>query len=258
MTTSTIKPAGSEDVPPVGKGVVRGDLGDMAMDADVGVAAAAAANLTKRDSEEDTWASKGYNYINPFVHRIEIDSHIEVAKVSVSHIPPPPPPHSHSFMQIQPMCDLWRERESGRVLSLGAFLSLLRIALGMNMPLQFLSASCSFSHGLLLFLLLLLSSTASSSFFIWRCRRLCLRQRFANGSENRMIFLFTLLLLRPTMVVVVVAAAAKQNTKYSEKKRRFFWHVCHCCPLSSHSPSQSVSCSALFPLLSHPPCTMGV
>lgn len=39
-------------------------------------------NLGKRDSEEDSWASKGYTYINPFVHRIEIDSHIEVAKVS--------------------------------------------------------------------------------------------------------------------------------------------------------------------------------
>ncbi|KAH8287633.1 hypothetical protein KR054_010895 [Drosophila jambulina] len=83
MTTSTIKPAGSsEDVPPVGKGVVRDDLG-MGMAGDVGVAAATAASLTKRDSEEDTWASKGYNYINPFVHRIEIDSHIEVAKVYV-------------------------------------------------------------------------------------------------------------------------------------------------------------------------------
>lgn len=39
-------------------------------------------NLGKRDSEEDSWASKGYSYINPFVHRIQIDSHIEVAKVS--------------------------------------------------------------------------------------------------------------------------------------------------------------------------------
>ncbi|EDW65238.2 lysophosphatidylcholine acyltransferase [Drosophila virilis] len=40
-------------------------------------------NMSKRDSEEDTWASKGYSYINPFVHRIEIDSHIEVAKIYV-------------------------------------------------------------------------------------------------------------------------------------------------------------------------------
>ncbi|ALC48801.1 CG32699, partial [Drosophila busckii] len=40
-------------------------------------------NLTKRDSEEDAWASKGYSYINPFVHRIDIDSHIEVAKIYV-------------------------------------------------------------------------------------------------------------------------------------------------------------------------------
>lgn len=40
-------------------------------------------NLGKRDSEEDSWASKGYSYINPFVHRIQIDSNIEVAKVSV-------------------------------------------------------------------------------------------------------------------------------------------------------------------------------
>ncbi|XP_039498359.1 lysophosphatidylcholine acyltransferase [Drosophila santomea] len=73
MTTSTIKPTGGEEVPPAG---VVGGVGDVA---DVGVAA----SLTKRDSEEDTWASKGYNYINPFVHRIEIDSHIEVAKIYV-------------------------------------------------------------------------------------------------------------------------------------------------------------------------------
>jgi len=39
-------------------------------------------NLGKRDSEEDSWASKGYSYINPFVHRIQIDNHIDVAKVS--------------------------------------------------------------------------------------------------------------------------------------------------------------------------------
>ncbi|TDG41603.1 hypothetical protein AWZ03_011980, partial [Drosophila navojoa] len=37
-------------------------------------------NMSKRDSEEDSWASKGYSYINPFVHRIQIDDHIEVAK----------------------------------------------------------------------------------------------------------------------------------------------------------------------------------
>ncbi|XP_034490391.1 lysophosphatidylcholine acyltransferase [Drosophila innubila] len=41
------------------------------------------ANLGKRDSEEDSWASKGYSYINPFVHRIQIDSHIDVAKIYV-------------------------------------------------------------------------------------------------------------------------------------------------------------------------------
>ncbi|XP_030381302.1 lysophosphatidylcholine acyltransferase [Scaptodrosophila lebanonensis] len=40
-------------------------------------------SLAKRDSEEDSWASKGYNYINPFVHRIQIDSHIEIAKIYV-------------------------------------------------------------------------------------------------------------------------------------------------------------------------------
>ncbi|KAM8721481.1 hypothetical protein ACLKA7_007370 [Drosophila subpalustris] len=40
-------------------------------------------NLGKRDSEEDSWASKGYSYINPFVHRIQIDSHIDVAKIYV-------------------------------------------------------------------------------------------------------------------------------------------------------------------------------
>ncbi|KAI8034241.1 hypothetical protein M5D96_013000 [Drosophila gunungcola] len=84
MTTSTIKPSGGEEVPPAG---VMGGVGDVG---DVGVAA----SLSKRDSEEDTWASKGYNYINPFVHRIEIDSHIEVAKVSEpdpSSLPPSPP-----------------------------------------------------------------------------------------------------------------------------------------------------------------------
>ncbi|KAH8420255.1 hypothetical protein KR009_008366 [Drosophila setifemur] len=81
MTTSTIKrcrrssqttPAGTEDVPPE-EAVT--DVG--------GVTPALPGNLSKRDSEEDTWASKGYNYINPFVHRIEIDNHIEVAKVYV-------------------------------------------------------------------------------------------------------------------------------------------------------------------------------
>lgn len=105
MTTSTIKPTGGDEVPPAG---VVGNV------ADVGVAA----SLTKRDSEEDTWASKGYNYINPFVHRIEIDSHIEVAKVSppsshfipFSSYPTPlfhPLPASHlalSFMLIGHMC----------------------------------------------------------------------------------------------------------------------------------------------------------
>ncbi|EDW07630.1 lysophosphatidylcholine acyltransferase [Drosophila mojavensis] len=40
-------------------------------------------NMSKRDSEEDSWASKGYSYINPFVHRIQIDDHIEVAKIYV-------------------------------------------------------------------------------------------------------------------------------------------------------------------------------
>lgn len=40
-------------------------------------------NLGKRDSEEDSWASKGYSYINPFVHRIQIDNHIDVAKIYV-------------------------------------------------------------------------------------------------------------------------------------------------------------------------------
>ncbi|KAH8397821.1 hypothetical protein KR222_003345, partial [Zaprionus bogoriensis] len=39
--------------------------------------------LAKRDSEEDSWASKGYSYINPFVHRIQIDSRVEVAKIYV-------------------------------------------------------------------------------------------------------------------------------------------------------------------------------
>ncbi|XP_017012964.1 lysophosphatidylcholine acyltransferase [Drosophila takahashii] len=76
MTTSTIKPTGGEEVPPAG---VKGGVGGMGGVGDVGVAA----SLSKRDSEEDTWASKGYNYINPFVHRIEIDSHIEVAKIYV-------------------------------------------------------------------------------------------------------------------------------------------------------------------------------
>lgn len=50
-------------------------------------------NLGKRDSEEDSWASKGYSYINPFVHRIQIDSHIEVAKVSFLSFVFLPPPH---------------------------------------------------------------------------------------------------------------------------------------------------------------------
>ncbi|XP_068141291.1 lysophosphatidylcholine acyltransferase [Drosophila tropicalis] len=40
-------------------------------------------NLSKRDSMENSWSSKGYSYINPFVHRIEIDSQIELAKVYV-------------------------------------------------------------------------------------------------------------------------------------------------------------------------------
>ncbi|KAH8274176.1 hypothetical protein KR018_001176, partial [Drosophila ironensis] len=40
-----------------------------------------ASSISKRDSQEDAWASKGYNYINPFVHRIEIDSHVEMAKI---------------------------------------------------------------------------------------------------------------------------------------------------------------------------------
>ncbi|EDV99539.1 lysophosphatidylcholine acyltransferase [Drosophila grimshawi] len=49
----------------------------------VSVLANNSVNLSKRDSEEDSWASKGYSYINPFVHRIQIDNHIEVAKIYV-------------------------------------------------------------------------------------------------------------------------------------------------------------------------------
>lgn len=38
--------------------------------------------MEKTDSEEDTWSSTGYNYINPFVHRLQIDNNIDLAKVS--------------------------------------------------------------------------------------------------------------------------------------------------------------------------------
>jgi len=93
MTTSTVKPTGGEEVPPAG---VVGGVGD------VGVAA----SLSKRDSEEDAWASKGY--INPFVHRLEIDSHIEVAKVS-----PPPPPTPLFLLLLPHSISLFHSCESG-------------------------------------------------------------------------------------------------------------------------------------------------
>lgn len=93
MNTSTVNrcrrssttPAGTgEDVPPAQLGVDVGGDGDCGSGSGgVGGVAVTPSCLTKRDSEEDAWASKGYNYINPFVHRIEIDSHIEVAKVSL-------------------------------------------------------------------------------------------------------------------------------------------------------------------------------
>ncbi|XP_004535128.1 lysophosphatidylcholine acyltransferase [Ceratitis capitata] len=37
--------------------------------------------MEKTDSEEDTWSSTGYNYINPFVHRLQIDNSIDLAKI---------------------------------------------------------------------------------------------------------------------------------------------------------------------------------
>lgn len=97
MNTSTVNrcrrssqtattPAGtSEDVPPAEPGMGDGDCGSGG--GGVGGVTVTPSCLTKRDSEEDAWASKGYNYINPFVHRIEIDSHIEVAKVSLFSSP---------------------------------------------------------------------------------------------------------------------------------------------------------------------------
>lgn len=66
-------------------------------------------NMSKRDSEEDTWASKGYSYINPFVHRIEIDSHIEVAKVSFLVYP------FTRFPASAPRCQCLRRRLRLRV-----------------------------------------------------------------------------------------------------------------------------------------------
>lgn len=38
--------------------------------------------MEKTDSEEDAWSSTGYNYINPFVHRLQIENNIDLAKVS--------------------------------------------------------------------------------------------------------------------------------------------------------------------------------
>ncbi|XP_017474168.1 PREDICTED: lysophosphatidylcholine acyltransferase [Rhagoletis zephyria] len=39
--------------------------------------------MEKTDSEEDAWSSTGYDYINPFVHRLQIDNRIDLAKVYV-------------------------------------------------------------------------------------------------------------------------------------------------------------------------------
>ncbi|XP_067639418.1 lysophosphatidylcholine acyltransferase [Eurosta solidaginis] len=37
--------------------------------------------LEKTDSEDDAWSSTGYNYINPFVHNLQIDNRIDLAKM---------------------------------------------------------------------------------------------------------------------------------------------------------------------------------
>ncbi|XP_011200429.2 lysophosphatidylcholine acyltransferase [Bactrocera dorsalis] len=39
--------------------------------------------MEKTDSEEDAWSSTGYNYINPFVHRLQIENNIDLAKIYV-------------------------------------------------------------------------------------------------------------------------------------------------------------------------------
>ncbi|BFG01858.1 lysophosphatidylcholine acyltransferase [Drosophila madeirensis] len=82
MTTSTVKRCRrSSQTAPASGDAVPGEDADVVMANDSPIHTSG--SLSKRDSEEDAWASKGYNYINPFVHRVEIDSHIEVAKVYV-------------------------------------------------------------------------------------------------------------------------------------------------------------------------------
>ncbi|XP_054728941.1 lysophosphatidylcholine acyltransferase [Anastrepha obliqua] len=39
--------------------------------------------IEKTDSEEDSWSSTGYYYINPFVHRLQIDNNVDLAKIYV-------------------------------------------------------------------------------------------------------------------------------------------------------------------------------
>ncbi|XP_037936996.1 lysophosphatidylcholine acyltransferase [Teleopsis dalmanni] len=39
--------------------------------------------IEKTDSEDNSWASDGFNYINPFVHRVNIDNHVDLAKIYV-------------------------------------------------------------------------------------------------------------------------------------------------------------------------------
>ncbi|XP_026846430.1 lysophosphatidylcholine acyltransferase [Drosophila persimilis] len=84
MTTSTVKRCrrSSQTTSSGGDAVPAEDVDDDVM-TDTNSPMHTSNSLSKRDSEEDAWASKGYNYINPFVHRLEIDSHIEVAKIYV-------------------------------------------------------------------------------------------------------------------------------------------------------------------------------
>lgn len=39
-------------------------------------------NLFKTDSQDDSWSSTGYSYINPFMHKLVIDDSFDIAKVS--------------------------------------------------------------------------------------------------------------------------------------------------------------------------------
>lgn len=73
MTTSTIKRRRS----PSANSPPNDDSTDNTM------ATPVSTTIVKNDSEEDSLDWTGNNYINPFIHRLNIENHMDLAKVSV-------------------------------------------------------------------------------------------------------------------------------------------------------------------------------